>query len=367
MHLELPQLGDVFAAVAAELGVPLRGHSPARYYADFYGQWDDGSTHLELVSVERLGEDPGAGARRRRHRARLPSRLRGGRVQSSYLPEREAELRTLCDPRVRERLDGARHRADQLRPAGRGRARSEGLRHLGATVVLSAHDVLQFPLGGGHFSAYLQYVHGLRALGCEVWWLERVAAVEPGQDGRRVALELSARLGAAGLPDRLIVYAGGSDRERGFLLPDAARAEAVIARADVLLNFHYELDAEMLARFRRTALIDIDPGLLQMWIAGGHLDVHRARPLLHDRRDGRHSRREVSLLRARLDPHPAAGQHGALAAVATTAGAHLHDGVELVEREQVSTVGGVAGEQQARELPGVPGAAAGTPCRWSSR
>ncbi len=145
---------------------------------------------------------------------------------------------------------------------------------MGATVVLSAHDVLQFPLGGGHFSAYLQYVHGLRALGCDVWWLERLAAVAPGRDGRRVAGELSARLSEAGLPERLIVYAGESDRERVFFMPDAARAEAVIARADVLLNFHYELDAELLARFRRTALIDIDPGLLQLWIAEGYLQVH---------------------------------------------------------------------------------------------
>lgn len=142
-----------------------------------------------------------------------------------------------------------------------------------ATVVLSAFDVLQFPQGGGHFSAYLQYVHGLRAQGCDVWWLERLASSgDRGADERRAA-ELSQRLGAAGLPGRLIVYAGAREQERAWLTLDAGEAEAVIARADLLLNFFYELDAEMLARFRRTALVDIDPGLLQLWISCGDLQV----------------------------------------------------------------------------------------------
>ncbi len=144
---------------------------------------------------------------------------------------------------------------------------------LGATVVLSAFDVLQFPQGGGHFSAFLQYVDGLRANGCEVWWLERLSASGDPQADARTARELSARLDAAGLPGRLIVYAGDSDDQRTWLTFPAAEAEAVLARAELLLNFFYELDAEMLARFRCTALVDIDPGLLQLWMATAALDV----------------------------------------------------------------------------------------------
>ncbi len=37
------------------------------------------------------------------------------------------------------------------------------------TVVLSAFNVAGFPEGGGHFWVYLQYVLGLRQLGCEVY------------------------------------------------------------------------------------------------------------------------------------------------------------------------------------------------------
>ena len=141
------------------------------------------------------------------------------------------------------------------------------------TVVLSAFDVLQFPRGGGHFSAYLQYAYGLQAAGCDVWWLERTNAGADEQADRRRAAELSERLGRAGLAERLILYTGRCEAERGYLTLDSARAEAVFARAELLLNFNYEIDPELLARFRRTALVDIDPGLLQLWMHMGDLSV----------------------------------------------------------------------------------------------
>ena len=41
------------------------------------------------------------------------------------------------------------------------------------TVVVSAYNVAAFPEGAGHLWVYLQYVLGLRQLGCDVYWLER--------------------------------------------------------------------------------------------------------------------------------------------------------------------------------------------------
>ena len=43
--------------------------------------------------------------------------------------------------------------------------------------------------------------------------------------------------------------------------------------ADLLLNFHHAIAPSLLARFPRTALMDIDPGLLQFWISRGQLSV----------------------------------------------------------------------------------------------
>src|SRR5207237_8046727 len=48
-----------------------------------------------------------------------------------------------------------------------------------------------------------------------------------------------------------------------------SEAEAVLRRADVVLNFHYAIDPRLLAYARRTALVAIDPGLLQSCIDPG--------------------------------------------------------------------------------------------------
>ena len=103
VHLEDP-LSELFLEVARERELPLRGFSPARYFADFYGQWD-GETHLEQVSVESLGEmletEVGPGVTEFGCHPGYP----GDGFESSYLREREAELRTLLDPAVRARIE----------------------------------------------------------------------------------------------------------------------------------------------------------------------------------------------------------------------------------------------------------------------
>src|SRR4051794_9207609 len=122
------------------------------------------------------------------------------------------------------------------------------------TVVLSAFEVARHERAAGHLWVYLQYVQGLRALGCDVWWLEHVdTAARP-----HAAARLAERLAPFGLADRLLLYSGEAGEPRW--LDDGDRAEDVIAGADLLLNLHYALDPRVLERFRRTALIDIDPG-----------------------------------------------------------------------------------------------------------
>lgn len=99
-----PRLRPVFLELAEELRIPLREHSWARYRSDFYGQWEDGETHLESVGpeslVRMLGElGPGA-TELGCHPGYVASDFR-----SSYAGEREAELHTLCDPAVRDAVD----------------------------------------------------------------------------------------------------------------------------------------------------------------------------------------------------------------------------------------------------------------------
>src|SRR5437667_11262804 len=94
------------------------------------------------------------------------------------------------------------------------------------TVVIGAYNVAAFPEGGGHFWVYLQYVLGLRALGCEVYWLERAT----GDDA-----EFRQRTEKFGMAGKVILY----DEPMKYLTMPRGEAEAIFARANLLLNFHY--------------------------------------------------------------------------------------------------------------------------------
>jgi predicted glycoside hydrolase/deacetylase ChbG (UPF0249 family) len=104
-----PRLLPSFLHLADEHRMPLREHSPVRHVGSFYGQWG-GETHLEQISV--------AGLIRL-----LETEVRDGvteiachpgyadpPLRSSYRGERDAEVRTLCDPAVREFMSARRIR-----------------------------------------------------------------------------------------------------------------------------------------------------------------------------------------------------------------------------------------------------------------
>jgi predicted glycoside hydrolase/deacetylase ChbG (UPF0249 family) len=99
-----PELLPHFEETAKALGIPLRGCSGVLYCSSFYGQWA-GEQHPERVSVDgliqiletsigdevtELGCHPG---------------YADNDLVSSYRIERELELSTLCDDRVRAFLD----------------------------------------------------------------------------------------------------------------------------------------------------------------------------------------------------------------------------------------------------------------------
>ena len=85
------------------MAVPVRGYSRVRHLSKFYGQWG-GETHLEQISVDGLvrllDAELGPGVTELTCHAGYVDE---GLV-SSYAQEREAELRTLCDPRARQAL-----------------------------------------------------------------------------------------------------------------------------------------------------------------------------------------------------------------------------------------------------------------------
>jgi len=141
-------------------------------------------------------------------------------------------------------------------------------------AVISVYKVANFPDGGGHFWVYMQYAQGLRRLGCDVYWLEQFRPPASGDSAQEAALlaPFFERMKRFGLEGKTLLYAkaGNDFRFVGCEWPDVER---VLKRADLLLNFHYAIDSRLLGCARRTALVDIDPGLLQFWISTGQLNV----------------------------------------------------------------------------------------------
>ena len=147
-----------------------------------------------------------------------------------------------------------------------------------STVVLSVYKVANFPGGGGHFWVYLQYALGLRQLECEVYWLEQLRSGSGGPDEEaRLCATLRERMQAFGFEGKTLLYTADPGAVEGvrFIGCSNAQAKAILRRADVMLNFHYAIDPRLLAWARRTALVDIDPGLLQFWMSTGQLAVPR--------------------------------------------------------------------------------------------
>jgi predicted glycoside hydrolase/deacetylase ChbG (UPF0249 family) len=103
MHLD-EDVREMFAELVEPLGVPLRGDGRVRFVGRFYAQWEWGVTDLEHVSVETLEqilrEEVGDGW--------TELSCHPGYVSDDYTPmyrhEREAELRSLTDPRIAQTI-----------------------------------------------------------------------------------------------------------------------------------------------------------------------------------------------------------------------------------------------------------------------
>lgn len=141
-----------------------------------------------------------------------------------------------------------------------------------ATTIWLAAKTLDVPKAGGALWAYLNWALGLRALGCEVIWLEAAKAGTPAAQLRAAVASLKSRLERYGLADAVALcsWTGQSlpsEATHGCVDLDAA------STADLLLNLAYDIPAQVVGRFRRSALVDIDPGLTQIWMSQGGMTV----------------------------------------------------------------------------------------------
>jgi predicted glycoside hydrolase/deacetylase ChbG (UPF0249 family) len=101
-----PRLRPEFQEVADRCRIPLRECSPVRYCSRFYGQWagDHHPEHVSVAALIRILEtETGDGVTELACHPGYPDPA----LASSYAVERELELQTLCDDRVRQFLDSS--------------------------------------------------------------------------------------------------------------------------------------------------------------------------------------------------------------------------------------------------------------------
>jgi hypothetical protein len=127
-----------------------------------------------------------------------------------------------------------------------------------------------YSTGGGHLWEYLNWALGLRAIGCQVVWLERVWPDAPPEQLFPEIAALRERLRPYGLEDRLALCSWTGERLPEEIVQGCLDVDAAV-EADLFLSLTYGPHGP--GGFRRSALIDIDPGLLQIWVSRGWTNI----------------------------------------------------------------------------------------------
>jgi glycosyltransferase involved in cell wall biosynthesis len=139
-------------------------------------------------------------------------------------------------------------------------------------LVAVAGSVAQRPRRGGHAWVFLNYLLGLRKLGHEVFFVDRLTTEMVGAEEQDVH-----RSPQAGWLDQMMATIGFDNDY--FLLVDGPASKPAstrdhlldrLRRTDLLINVNGFLrDAELLDAPEVTAFLDIDPSIQQMWEALG--------------------------------------------------------------------------------------------------
>lgn len=137
-------------------------------------------------------------------------------------------------------------------------------------IVLADGSLARYRRGGGMWTLYLQYLLGLKALGHDVFFLELLWATgDTPQDRERVSAFFE-RMRAYDLHEQCALLLFEQDNPvQDFELAEVlgrSRIETreIIRSADLFWNSCNGVTQPLLGMFRRRALIDLDPGHLQV-------------------------------------------------------------------------------------------------------
>ena len=145
-------------------------------------------------------------------------------------------------------------------------------------ICLAPFRLLWTPYLGGHAWVYLNWALGMQANGCDVTILETLREDEEPEQVVCILRDFKENLQSSGIDLEVALLLSENQAMNYCCVRDELAAltvplEQTIEQAEFLLNFHYGLAPEIVRRFRRSALVDIDPGLTQLWISEGQFDL----------------------------------------------------------------------------------------------
>jgi hypothetical protein len=138
-----------------------------------------------------------------------------------------------------------------------------------APTVIVSGTIAVTPWQGGATWAVLQYLLGLRALGCGVYFVEQLDG--PGQAQSDAARYCGQVMEQFGFGDRWALLPAAGSEPIGMPRP---RLREAAAEADLLLNLSGKLsDPDVLDRIPVRAYVDLDPVFVQFWQATEGVDM----------------------------------------------------------------------------------------------
>jgi hypothetical protein len=151
-------------------------------------------------------------------------------------------------------------------------------------IALGSKSIASYPEGAALTVGFIQYPLGLRWLGHRILWVEVISAALVRAQPELIT-GFFARMGKFGLAEDCVLIAC-EDLDHQTLEGSeiygmsAAKAADLIRGADVLWNFATSLRQPLLGEFRHRALIDGDPGHLQVCALEFNFDIQHHQVLL---------------------------------------------------------------------------------------
>jgi hypothetical protein len=153
-------------------------------------------------------------------------------------------------------------------------------------IVLGNSSLVNNQQAGGHWSWFLQYPLGLKALGHRVFWLELMQSSGRRESDLRLIREFFDRLALYDLDGScaVLLFKANLDFQAIEESESFGRSrediQRIIRSADLMLNFCCAIREPLLTLFKRRALLDFDPGHLQLSALSWDLGIHQHDALL---------------------------------------------------------------------------------------